>query len=339
MKTSSRPLVTMIVVPREKFSCSLESLDSIIEHTEHPYELIYIDGRSPRKIRDAIAERARTHGFDHVRIERFLPTNAARNIGLKRARGKYIVFVENDVVVSEGWLAPLVDCAEQTGATVVSPLICQGTPVHTFIHCAGGRCGIRVKEVDGRVERHLYEHIAKQKQRVDKVLPTLERKPTELAEFHCMMIRKSYLDEHGPLDPNVLNTREHVDFCVSAIKNGGSVWLEPNSIVTYLHDTSLRSYDVMFYMYRWGDRAERASLLYLRHKWDLTVDKTFEERLKHVGKRRRYFMIQPFARTLTSGAGGRKLNKAVVEGMVLADRVINRLLFIWNDRKTLPTGV
>jgi glycosyltransferase involved in cell wall biosynthesis len=66
------------------------------------------------------------HGFKLSRVERFLPTNTARNVALRHASGKYVVFVENDVVVSENWLSTLVACAEETGATVVSPLICKG---------------------------------------------------------------------------------------------------------------------------------------------------------------------------------------------------------------------
>ena len=121
----------------------------------------------------------------------------------------------------------------------------------------------------------------------------------------------------------MLNTREHVDFCISVMRNGGTVWLEPGSIVTYLYDTALRFCDVPFYMYRWGDRAEQASLLYLRDKWNLTIDDTFKQRLNQVGKRRRY---------------RRKLDKILIEGMVVADRAFNRLLFMWNDRKPVPTS-
>jgi GT2 family glycosyltransferase len=336
MTPSTNPPVTIIVVPREKFSCSIESLDSIIEHTEPPFELIYVDAGSPPAVRDAIAERCERQGFKLIRVERFLPTNRARNVALKQATGKYVVFVENDVVCDENWLPPLVDCAEATGATVVSPLICQGTPVHTFIHCAGGRCGIREETVEGRLERHLYEHIAKQKQLVSKVLPTLERKPTELAEFHAMMIRKDYLDAHGALDPNVLNTREHVDFCIDVLRNGGSIWLEPKSIVTYLYDTRLHAHDVPFFMYRWSDQSERSSLLYLRDKWDLTIDKTFRLRLDNIGWRRRQHMIRPMITAVTRGAGGKMLHKVVEAALVRVDRLVNRAVVFWQERKPVP---
>lgn len=330
-----QPLVTIIVVPREKFSCSLQSLDSIIEHSEHPYELIYVDARSPRHIREAIAERCERHGFKLIRSERFLPTNAARNLALIQARGKYVVFVENDVVVSADWLAPLVDCAEATGATVVSPLICQGTPLHTYIHCAGGRCGIRVKEVDGRVERRLYEQISKQKQLVSKVLPTLDRALTELAEFHCMMIRKEYLDQHGSLDEQVVNTREHVDFCLEVAQDGGTIWLEPASIVTYLYDTPLEGSDLSFFMMRWSDRWARSTLARLEEKHELTRDEqAVRQRMQVVRWRRKTSVIRPLLRRATRGVGGRWVEKGLEGGAIGVERLVSSILHAVNDRRS-----
>jgi len=335
MTSTDRPLTTIIVVPREKFSRAIQSLDSIIEHSEHPYELIYVDARSPRRVRDAIAERCRRNGFQHIRVERFLPTNRARNLGLKTATGKYIVFVENDVVVSEGWLGPLVDCAEATGATVVSPLICQGEPIHTYIHCAGGECGIRtyVKK-DGTVKRRLFERIAKQRQRLDAVLPMLSRSQTQLAEFHCMMIRKDYLDAHGPLDEQVINTREHVDFCIEVAGNGGTVWLEPGSIVTYLHDSALEASDSGFFMMRWSERWARATMQRLQEKHGLSPDPDgLALRLRIVNWRRRALMIRPAVHRVTRGFGGRLVNRSLEYGFVPFERLAGRMLHAWNDRQ------
>ena len=54
------------------------------------------------------------------------------------AETEYVVFVDNDVLYTEGWLDRLVACADETGAEVVAPLTCQGLPAHTEIHHAGG---------------------------------------------------------------------------------------------------------------------------------------------------------------------------------------------------------
>ena len=45
------PKVTLVVVPREQFSVSKRSLDSIYECTQIPFELIYVDGNSPPALR------------------------------------------------------------------------------------------------------------------------------------------------------------------------------------------------------------------------------------------------------------------------------------------------
>lgn len=41
------PEVTIVVSPRERFSYTRESLESIYEHTKAPFKLVYVDGGSP----------------------------------------------------------------------------------------------------------------------------------------------------------------------------------------------------------------------------------------------------------------------------------------------------
>lgn len=72
----------------------------------------------------------------------------------------------NDVVVTSNWLKQLVQCAEETGAMVVSPLVCQGTPVREVMHCAGGESGILLETKGEKVRRRFLEKIYKQGRRV-----------------------------------------------------------------------------------------------------------------------------------------------------------------------------
>jgi GT2 family glycosyltransferase len=44
--------VTLIVVPRERFSYTQKSLESIYANTPYPFDLVYVDGGSPKKTRD-----------------------------------------------------------------------------------------------------------------------------------------------------------------------------------------------------------------------------------------------------------------------------------------------
>ncbi|MGB3754791.1 MAG: glycosyltransferase, partial [Rivularia sp. (in: cyanobacteria)] len=119
---NSKPEVTIIVAPRERFSYTRESLESIYEHTQLPFKLIYVDGGSPSHIQNYLETQAAEKQFEVIRTEHYLSPNHARNLGLRKVDTKYVVFIDNDVVVTPGWLKTAVDCAEETNATVVSPL-------------------------------------------------------------------------------------------------------------------------------------------------------------------------------------------------------------------------
>jgi GT2 family glycosyltransferase len=130
--------VTIIVTQRERFGMTEESLEDLYAHTTAPFEVIYVDGNSPKKVADYLREQAGKRGFTLIRRNRFLTPNQARNIATAAARTKYVVYVDNDVLYTPGWLDALVQCAEETGAAVVAPLTCQGLPAHQEIHQAGG---------------------------------------------------------------------------------------------------------------------------------------------------------------------------------------------------------
>ncbi|MEO1297783.1 MAG: glycosyltransferase, partial [Cyanobacteria bacterium J06636_16] len=143
------PKVTVVVSPRERFSYAQTSLESIYGHTQIPFELVYVDGNSPPSVQAYLKSKADEKGFDLIRIDHFLTPNQARNIGAARVNTPYMAFVDNDVVVSPGWLEALVQCAEATGAAIVGPLTCQDEPVHETVHFANGVARIIV-DVRGR---------------------------------------------------------------------------------------------------------------------------------------------------------------------------------------------
>lgn len=300
MTASSGAEVTLVVTPREKFSVCRQGLESIIEHTAQPYRLVYVDGGSPGPVRRYLADRCARQGFELIRTERYLTPNEGRLLGLERVRTPYTVFIDNDVIVSPGWLRPLLDCAQTTGAAVVGPLICQGHPVHEIVHCAGGTCGVKEIVHEGEVERHVFERIAKQGRKVADVRPSIGRSVTGLAEFHCLLTRTEVARQPGIIDPAILSTREHIDYCMNVQAAGGAVWLEPDSIVTYLHDVPLQRTDLPYFMLRWGDAWERRSLTHLIGKWGLTTKGTAGYRLAKVGWRRRSYLVTPMFEKLTA---------------------------------------
>jgi GT2 family glycosyltransferase len=288
------PSVTIVVVPRERFSVTRLSLEALYQHTDPPFHLIYVDGGSPAPVRRYLERQAQERGFDLLRAGGYLAPQRARNLALPRIHTTYVVFMDNDVVVGPGWLAALLRCAEETNATVVSPLICESMPLHSIIHFAGGDAHIDVVEREGRVERHLVETILRQGQRVADVRHELHRGRTEVAEFHCMLIRASVFDRVGPFDEGLLTIRENVDFCMRVAESGGTVYLEPASLVTYAAYHPLTLSDVPYYLLRWNDRWTLRTLHHLREKWRLTEDDYFRRQYSRtfLEWRRRSFLIQ-----------------------------------------------
>ncbi|WP_414541505.1 glycosyltransferase family 2 protein [Nostoc sp. CCY0012] len=328
------PEVTIVVSPRERFSYTSESLESIYEHTEYPFKLIYVDGGSPRHIKDYLAKQAEQKQFQLIRTDYYLAPNHARNIGLQQVTSKYVVFIDNDVVVTPGWLKPLVECAEETGATVVSPLICQHLPLHTEVHCAGGESGVAVETKGETTRRRIIEKIYKQGRKVADVLPQLQRQETGLAEFHCMMVRTEIFQQIGLLDEKLLNTKEHVDFCILVAQAGGTVYLEPASLMTYVPGVQLELTDIPYYMLRWSDAWEIESLQRLREKWDITEDQYFKNKYNRLGWRRHMTIIKPLSRKLLIGKINSRLANKILGSV---DKVVNRFVTNRYAQKHLPS--
>lgn len=300
--------VTIVVVPRERFSCTRRSLESIYENTRTPFHLVYVDGNSPTQVQRYLTEQSHAKGFKLIRTDYYLAPNQARNIGWREVNTPYLVFIDNDVVVASGWLEKLLQCAETTHATIAGPLMCQNEPVHEIVHVAGGDARIWV---DSTGKRRLREKIYFQGKRVSEVSDRLKRAPTEMVEFHCMLVRRSIFDQIGALDESLFNTREHLDFCMMVAQAGGTVYLEPESLVTYVPAPPLEWTDLHFFMLRWSDEWELASLKHLREKWDVVEDGNFQTRYKRRGWRRYITIFEPFANQITFGMGSRLLARVM----------------------------
>ncbi|MBW4667498.1 MAG: glycosyltransferase [Cyanomargarita calcarea GSE-NOS-MK-12-04C] len=315
----TEPIVTLIVVPRERFSCTQESLESIYQHTELPFKLIYVDGNSPRKVGRYLEAQAQEKNFKLIRTDYYLSPNHARNIGLSHVDTKYLVFLDNDVVFSPGWLKALVNCAEETDATVVGPLMCEKKPIHQRVHFAGGESHV-VVDVKGR--RHLREKMYKQGQNAVQLRPQLQRTQTELSEFHCTLVRTEIFDQIGYLDEAMLNTKEHLDFCMNVTNVGGTVYFEPDSLVTYVPGPPLELSDLHFYMLRWSDAWTLGSLQRIREKWGLCEDGYFQTKYKKLGVRRISTIIKPFVRKVSFGNENKPLKRLLKK----LDRKLNAYL-------------
>ncbi|MDZ4849755.1 MAG: glycosyltransferase [Pirellulaceae bacterium] len=258
-------LVTLAIVPRERFSFAQRSLECILANTLSNVELIYVDGNSPAQVRNSLEATCGDRNARFIDNDTYLSPNVARNLAAAHVRTKYVAFVDNDVLASPGWLEKLVACAEETQAWAVGPLYCQGEPAGTEIHMAGGTAHFYEQE-GNRFFREAHTSCGKS---VSQVASTLRRQPVELLEFHTLLLRTDTFDRFGPLDEGYLSVHEHVDVCLTLRHAGLGVFMEPNSITTYVGPLPLADYDRDFFALRWCDAWNRLSMQHFRAKWDL----------------------------------------------------------------------
>ena len=230
MEQVDNPVVTVVVVLRERFGLTQRSLEDLYEHTTLPFHLIYVDAGSPTSVRHYLEAAAAQRQFQLIQVDRFLSPNEARNLAQRHVRTKYVVFLDNDILLTPRWLEKLVRCAEETGAWVVGPLYLIGELSAQTIHMAGGVA--HVTEQGG--QRIFYdEHLL-----ADSPLPgtraSLHRRPCDYVEFHCALVRNEVFERLGPLDEQLLSVHEHIDLGLLVRAAGGSVYIEPRSVITYV---------------------------------------------------------------------------------------------------------
>jgi hypothetical protein len=180
-------------------------------------------------------------------------------------RTRYVVFIDNDAVPAPGWLPPLVECAETTGAWVVGPLYFIGEPERQEIHMAAGDARIEDRPGGRRfVERHRFagKHPA-------EVREHLVRQPCEHVEFHCMLVRTEVFERLGPLDEELKSVAEHTDLCMLVRQGGGEVYFEPGSEVTYITSGGFTAADYAYFFRRWSHAWNQSSIDRFREKWQL----------------------------------------------------------------------
>jgi glycosyltransferase involved in cell wall biosynthesis len=257
------------MIVRERQALAKSAIESIVAHTARPYRFIYVDVQSPDWLREWLALRADELGLEVVRIDEPLWPQEARRRVVGMIDTDYVVFIDNDVQVEDGWLDSLVACADETGAGIVGPLyLMAGGTLPTLIHMAGGKL-TETQAESGRIlePTHLLDHADPA-----KVGDKLFRQPCDFVEYHCMMIRSELLRDGEVLDPRMLSVHEHIDTALSIRQRGYPIFVEPSARVTYLAFAEYMLDDLPLFRERWSREAAESSIDAFCKKWGVVND-------------------------------------------------------------------
>lgn len=102
------PKVSIVILNFNKANLTIDCLHSIWEHTNgYYYEVIVVDNGSQPNEFKALSEFKGAYKLLRLDVNRFF--GEGNNIGAELAKGEFLLFMNNDVVVTPNWLSPLMD--------------------------------------------------------------------------------------------------------------------------------------------------------------------------------------------------------------------------------------
>lgn len=109
-----QPLVSIIILTYNCLTYTQKCIESILQATDYPFELVLVDNGST----DGTIEYLHRLQAEQPNVQVIYNSSnrgfaAGNNQGAQVARGKYLLFLNNDVVVSSGWLGNLVTALER----------------------------------------------------------------------------------------------------------------------------------------------------------------------------------------------------------------------------------
>ncbi|MCF6147390.1 MAG: glycosyltransferase [Candidatus Kuenenia sp.] len=107
-------LVSIIILTWNALEYTKKCIESIFNYTHYPFEVIFVDNGSidgtSEYLHTLIKEHSNCKLIENQENKGFA---AGNNQGVKMAGGEYIMLINNDVLVSEGWLESLVESLEK----------------------------------------------------------------------------------------------------------------------------------------------------------------------------------------------------------------------------------
>jgi hypothetical protein len=240
--------VTIVVVPRDRFSSVLDCVKSILENTGMPFRLVVLDfGYSPRTLA-RLQQQCQQVPLEIVPCGRMIPLEAFNN-HLPHVQTPYVAWVDNDTYVTVGWLEALLDRAAQ-GARVILPMTLE-------------REGLDVDPRKIPLRIHI-SHSELRRTTVDNVQYVFDHKPFRRAalqdvpqephtidffELHTFFAETDVLRR---LDLPPMVVREHIDIGIQLHRMGIPIWCEPKSVVHFdnIHERPTFA-DLKFFFFRW----------------------------------------------------------------------------------------
>ena len=242
--------VTIVIPVYNRRDLTEQCLKSIKNHTpDGAYEVIVVDNASGEDTYHYLQSCKKDGLIRFIRNEQNEGFARACNQGIEAAKYPNVLLLNNDIVVTDNWLQPMVSELEHDPQTGIVGN-CLLYPDSDIIQHAGVTLGWYKGEL------HPYH---KYRLRSLKEIPEAAQSCyVQAVTGACMLIRKSVIDAVGALDETYKNSYEDVDLCMRIIQAGFRIrYCAQSSIYHHesmskgRHDNDSRNFKI--FQKRWAD--------------------------------------------------------------------------------------
>lgn len=277
--------VTVVITPRDRYSGVIECIENLYKQTPEPFLLKVVNLAYPKEIeRELIQLLATKDNAELIEMGLIIPMEAMRNVR-DSITTPYVMFLDNDSNVTEGWLPPLLSIAESDEKiAIVNPLTLEkagvdiGAPLRNHMFTNEITC-LEVEGTDYLIEEKHYRRA------LPEDIPQ-EVVASEMFELHGVLFNTKILQE---IELPQMVIREHIDIAIQLKKLGYKVFSQPSSIVIFDNlGTRMELADMKFFFFRWGKTLTWQSSRLFEQRWGYNFYS--EQAMYHWVFRRKVFL-------------------------------------------------
>ncbi len=190
----NRPVVSIIVVTMNTPKLTGACLESVIQNTTVPFELIVVNNSPGQTIKKHLKK------FKDTRViqnQKNLGYTKAANQGALRSRGKYLCFLNSDTVVPPKWMERLLAAAQKPGVGAVGPVSNAISWTRDWL------TGLPANETTASLIDETFQRWYKN-----------DADPISWLGGFCLMVPKKVIDRVGPFDERFYFGWDDLDYSV-----------------------------------------------------------------------------------------------------------------------------
>lgn len=229
--------VSVIMINYNTFDLAKDAIESIKKHTKDvDYEIVLVDNASPDGSGEKLADLFKDE-IIYIQSGGNLGTSKAFNLGLKKSTGKYVLWLNSDILIYHNFIKELFSYMEENPSCGISGGNVVGfddSPAHSY-----------------RRELTTAKTVRKDKSLICATIRKLFKKRLS-AEYNYtdlplkvgyvtgadMMIRSSVIEKVGGFDERIYMYAEETEFTCRAKRAGYEVVSVPSAVIKHLEGAS-----------------------------------------------------------------------------------------------------